>query len=72
MEVLEMLGDDRWLVSVLEGWPTASEIGQATLQARYEGETLVPVLQGEQVVGNLSLNANSRSHGVVGRVNIVP
>jgi hypothetical protein len=51
LAVQERTSPDHWIVTVLSGWPDASE---AVLAARYEGETLLLVFEGREVVANLT------------------
>lgn len=51
LSVKERASPNRWTVSVTSGWSPA---GEAVLAARYEGQTLLPLEDGEEVIASLT------------------
>lgn len=49
--VKERSSDERWIVSILSGW---SGVSDAVLAARHQGQTLLPLRDGQPVVVNLT------------------
>src|SRR5437899_2498440 len=72
MDVLSTLSEKRWSVSLVDGWPNAADVAEAVLETRYVGETLGPLLRGEEVIVSLGVRSTNGFQGVLGAVRLVP
>jgi len=66
MDVLGMPSETSWLVSIRDGSLNPSDVGHADLQNRYAGDTLLPLLKGDQVTVSLGFRASGRPQGLIG------
>lgn len=65
LHVKERSSDERWTVAILSGW---SGVSEAVLAARYQGQTLLPLRDGQPVIVNLTAGADM----LIGTVRTVP
>jgi hypothetical protein len=72
MGVLERPSDFNWVVSIVDGSPSLSGVSHADLQARYVGETLLPLLTGERVIVTLGFRVNGGHQGLIGSAILIP